>query len=81
MSLDIVACPLTSFGSSREFVGAIADTMEGRESYVDLSQYHTNSLLPAAHQHAHFRAQILHRDISVGNILITDEGKGLLISV
>ncbi|KIM72609.1 hypothetical protein PILCRDRAFT_30353, partial [Piloderma croceum F 1598] len=32
-----------------------------------------------AHQHAHFRVRILHRNISVGNILITDEGKGLLI--
>jgi serine/threonine protein kinase len=38
------------------------------------------NLLPrTAHQHAYFDARILHRDISVGNILITDEGKGLLI--
>ena len=33
-----------------------------------------------AHQHAYFDAGILHRNISVGNILITDEGKGLLIN-
>ncbi|KIL55725.1 hypothetical protein M378DRAFT_17686 [Amanita muscaria Koide BX008] len=32
-----------------------------------------------AHQHAYFNAHVLHRDISAGNILITYEGKGLLI--
>ncbi|KAF8872107.1 hypothetical protein CPB84DRAFT_1967539 [Gymnopilus junonius] len=32
-----------------------------------------------AHDVAYFDARILHRDISVGNILITEEGKGLLI--
>ncbi|KIM72265.1 hypothetical protein PILCRDRAFT_82020, partial [Piloderma croceum F 1598] len=32
-----------------------------------------------AHQHAYFDAYVLHRDISAGNILITCEGKGLLI--
>jgi RIO-like serine/threonine protein kinase len=39
----------------------------------------TNLLPRTAHQHAYFDAGILHRDISVGNTLITDEGKGLLI--
>jgi len=32
-----------------------------------------------AHTAAYFDAHILHRDISVGDILITDEGGGLLI--
>uniref|UniRef100_A0A0W0FRP8 Protein kinase domain-containing protein n=1 Tax=Moniliophthora roreri TaxID=221103 RepID=A0A0W0FRP8_MONRR len=32
-----------------------------------------------AHKGAYEQAKILHRDISVGNILITDEGDGLLI--
>jgi serine/threonine protein kinase len=31
------------------------------------------------HDHAYFNANVLHRDISVGNILINEEGKGLLI--
>ncbi|KAF8224713.1 hypothetical protein L208DRAFT_1409789, partial [Tricholoma matsutake] len=60
MSLDVVARPLTSFYSSREFVSAIADAMQ-------------------AHQVAYFNAHVLHRDISAGNILITDDNNGLLI--
>ncbi|KAI9567163.1 hypothetical protein HD554DRAFT_2024342 [Boletus coccyginus] len=32
-----------------------------------------------AHSHAFKIAKILHRDISAGNIILTDEGKGLLI--
>jgi serine/threonine protein kinase len=32
-----------------------------------------------AHSHAFNKAKILHRDISAGNIILTDEGKGLLI--
>ncbi|KAF8444058.1 hypothetical protein L210DRAFT_3759168 [Boletus edulis BED1] len=32
-----------------------------------------------AHSHAVNYAKLLHRDISVGNIILTDEGKGLLI--
>ncbi|KAK7041708.1 hypothetical protein VNI00_008997 [Paramarasmius palmivorus] len=32
-----------------------------------------------AHQEAYEKARILHRDISIGNILITEEGEGLLI--
>uniref|UniRef100_A0A0W0GB29 Protein kinase domain-containing protein n=1 Tax=Moniliophthora roreri TaxID=221103 RepID=A0A0W0GB29_MONRR len=51
---------LTSFETTGEIVGAIADAVE-------------------AHQDAYELAGILHRDISVGNILITDNGGGLLI--
>jgi len=35
--------------------------------------------LDLAHKEAYENARILHRDVSVGNILITDEGRGLLI--
>jgi hypothetical protein len=35
MSLDVVAPHLTSFNSSRHFVSAIADAMEGKMSFVD----------------------------------------------
>ena len=33
----------------------------------------------SAHKEAYEKAHILHRDISVGNIMITSEGRGLLI--
>ena len=36
-------------------------------------------ILTTVHDCAFFDAKILHRDISVGNILITDDGKGILI--
>ena len=32
-----------------------------------------------AHSHAFEVAKLLHRDISMGNIILTDEGRGLLI--
>jgi RIO-like serine/threonine protein kinase len=32
-----------------------------------------------AHTDAYNKTQILHRDVSAGNILITEEGKGILI--
>jgi hypothetical protein len=45
MTLDVVGRPLTSFRSSREFVGAIADAMEGKTPFVDFTPL-TNSWLP-----------------------------------
>jgi hypothetical protein len=73
MSLEVVARPLTSFYSSREPVSAMADAMQGKTSLLIF-------LTPGFHyQYAYFNAHILHCDICVGNILITDGGKGLLI--
>jgi hypothetical protein len=45
MSLDIVARPLTSFRSSKGFVSAIADAMEGKTSFADITHI-SNSRLP-----------------------------------
>ncbi|EEB89257.1 hypothetical protein MPER_12664 [Moniliophthora perniciosa FA553] len=57
-----------------------------REVASDIVTYGSTSKLVAvvrdalqAHQDAFEKARILHRDISSGNILITNEGKGLLI--
>ncbi|KAG2746623.1 hypothetical protein P692DRAFT_20679435, partial [Suillus brevipes Sb2] len=32
-----------------------------------------------AHEEAYHKAGILHRDVSVGNLIVTDDGEGLLI--
>ena len=45
ISLDVIARPLASFLSSREFVGAIADAMEGKDSFAN-SNLITNYLFP-----------------------------------
>ena len=37
----------------------------------------TDNLL--AHRHAHDKANILHGDISTGNVVIAEEGRGLLV--
>ena len=54
--------------------------LEGKTFFVAFRYMNMTNLLPStAHQHAYFDAGILHSDISIGNTLITDEGKGLLI--
>src|SRR5712691_7157759 len=35
--------------------------------------------MPVAHRDAYNKARILHRDVSAGNILITEKGSGILI--
>jgi hypothetical protein len=45
MTLDVVARPLISFRFSREFVGAIADAMEGKTSFADFTHM-TDCWLP-----------------------------------
>ena len=45
MTLDVVGRPLTSFGSSWEFVSAMADAMEGRTSFPHSTRM-TDSCLP-----------------------------------
>ena len=41
--------------------------------------YTMMTIIFTAHSQAYEQAEILHRDISVVNIIITDDGKGLLI--
>jgi hypothetical protein len=77
MTLDAVGRPLTEFHSSHEFISAIADAMEG-DIFLFLCKQASESST-AAHDDACFDARILHRDISVGNILFTEDNKGMLI--
>ena len=78
MSLGVATRQLTTFKSSQAFVNAVAGATEGKVIFAD-SDHMTNCFVCAAHQQAYFGAYILHCDVSVNNILITDEGKGLLI--
>jgi hypothetical protein len=75
--LGIVANKLTSFKSSWVLVNAMKDALRGKVPIslldVPISCHH-----PVAYEEA-FAAGIMHRDISVGNIMITDEDGGLLI--
>jgi hypothetical protein len=78
MTLHAVGESLTGFASSREFVGAIADAMEGMYDR-SITRIYDSEFLATAHDDAYFAARILHRDISVGNILFADNKKGMLV--
>ncbi|KAF5344696.1 hypothetical protein D9757_015063 [Collybiopsis confluens] len=77
--LDTVGHSLTHFESTWQLVRAVLDALIGRSSrYTAISAY----LIPfchPAHRVAFEKGSRLHRDISVGNIIITDEGRGMLI--
>jgi len=76
MGFLTVGRSLLRFKSSHEYVSAIADAMEGEHIFLTrgIIIYHLS-----AHQCALVKAGILHCDISVGNILIDKDGRGLLI--
>lgn len=78
MSLNKVLRRLTDFKSSHEFVSAIADAMDGMSSTLSLTS-NASAYLSTAHDAAYFKAGILHCDVSVGNIMIGDDGEGFLI--
>jgi Fungal protein kinase len=74
--LDLVGKSLSTFTSTKELVQAIHDALLGR-----LLSIHDDQNLSPFHCPAHrgaFAAGILHRDLSVGNIVIS-EGRGYLI--
>ena len=75
MGILTVGRSLLHFKSSHEYV-SIADAMEGGHIFPTrgIIIYHLS-----AHQCALVKAGILHHDISVGNILIDEDGRGLLI--
>ncbi|KIK51533.1 hypothetical protein GYMLUDRAFT_181302 [Collybiopsis luxurians FD-317 M1] len=59
----------------------VLDTIGHSLTHFDSTWQLVNAILDAmiAHQDALERAQRLHRDISVGNIIITDDSRGMLI--
>lgn len=78
MSLEEIGRPLNTFKSSHELVTAVSDAVEGKNVLYNSSLPMSDCNL-TAHDVAFHDANILHRDISSGNILITDAGRGLLI--
>ena len=80
MVLGVVARDLMSFRSSWELVNAMGDALQGKWSFcIFLVTSLILRVMNIAHKEAYESAGILHRDISAENILITDDGHGLLI--
>ncbi|KAI9449786.1 hypothetical protein BJY52DRAFT_1126444 [Lactarius psammicola] len=78
--LDDIGKPLETFKSSKDMVRAILMALIG--VYLALSILLTTDQLFLAHGDAYWKCNILHRDISPNNILLTDcpdFGGGLLI--
>jgi len=67
---------ITKFRDTKELITVLRDAMIGELS----TTFSVSSVLNVflAHQDAYNEAQLLNRDISVGNILITHDGHGLL---
>lgn len=80
--LEEVGHDLREVGSVRELVTSICDAAEGK-SLSAISELTVQVLLfnlyDLAHEDAYRKAGILHRDVSVQNICLLDDGKGLLI--
>ena len=74
----VVGHPLSEFNCTKQLVNAVFNALQGAFLY---SPRRGRCLMDghAAHAHAFQDAKLLHRDISSGNIILTDEGKGLLI--
>ena len=78
LALDDNGRDLRAFSSVKEFVNAIHDATKGKLIYkLERTGFLTNNHV--AHDDAFFEAGILHQDISVGNIVILNNGTGLLI--
>ena len=79
MVLSSVCRDLLSFHSSWEYVKAIADAMEGEILIFAGHVFGFIFCALTAHNDTYSKACILHCDISVGNIMLGDNGEGILI--
>ena len=75
--LKEVGRPLQSFRNVKELIQVFRDALQGTFSHYPTFISLANGSI--AHRMALDLANILHRDISVGNIMITEEGRGLLV--
>ena len=78
LALEDIGGDLHNFSSMKGFVKAIRDAIIGlpiiyKQERMD---YLTSNIL--AHDGAFYEADVLHRDISVGNVVILEDGTGLL---
>jgi len=74
MMLKTLGQPLNTFKSTRQLCEVTRDAILGGECHT-----HPVFCLLTAHSVVYEKARILHRDVSAGNILITEEGSGILI--
>ena len=75
--LDIIGESLTEFSSSSEMLRCVVDALEGKWQSCNASAGLLISIT-IAHEEAYMKAGVLHRDISIGNIIIVG-GRGILI--
>ena len=76
--LETVGMSLNRFRSTRQLCEVIRDAIVG-EGVFPYIVFPKLSLGFVAHTAAYNKTGILHRDVSAGNILITDKGTGILI--
>jgi hypothetical protein len=76
--LDDIGRDLTSFETTKELVETLADALQGTQVRFLLIFTYPLLSFTLAHTDAFQNAKILHRGISVGNIIISSRG-GLLI--
>jgi serine/threonine protein kinase len=76
--LKTIGISLNQFKSTRQLWGVIRDAIVGKGTLPCILPF-KNSPCLVAHRDAYNKARILHRDVSAGNILITEKGSGILI--
>ncbi|TFY69239.1 hypothetical protein EVG20_g3229 [Dentipellis fragilis] len=76
----IVGRPLKKYSSTKELCVVILDALTGMLIVIFVRAHEFLFIIcPSAVGEAYSRADILHRDVSGGNVLITEKGRGVLI--
>ena len=77
LALEDVGHDLRNFSSVKDLVKVIRDATIGKCMIFKQGDYLTSNNV--AHDDAFFKAGVLHRDISTGNIIYLEAGRGLLV--